>query len=817
MSGLKPFEERQRTAPDADAFARAPSPFLPVSPATPTRLVTFRTQSVAPWRARLKTTALRSWRRIQDAAAEEMDHGRFFLFSPVFLGAGAVIWFLLATDMPLLPLLAWSVALALTALAAGSGRPLTRSVALAGLLCVAGMFVAQFETRSRGTIILDAPVTTTITGRVERREGDGRGRWRYIVSLADTQSPAIRRPPQRISVVARGQTEPFEIGEWLTGRARLTPPAGPALPGLNDFAFRAYFDGIGANGFFYGSPRSTAAARAEPSVRELAVNWLDALRSGIGDRIRYILPGDTGAFAASLVTDERRAISKETTEALRQAGLAHIVAISGLNMALSAGIFFVGLRLLLSLFPSIVQAYPTKKIAAAGALVALTAYYMISGFAVSAERAFIMMAIMLAAVFFDRPSISLRNIALSAWVILLLSPSEALGPSFQMSFAATLALVAGYAIWSKRAAREHPLLQIAALKPAIFVGRFFGGILLTSMIGGFSTALFAVEHFHRLSAYGLPANLMAMPVISFVVMPMGVLAMLLTPFGLDVIPWKIAGFGLDIVIAIAKIVSGWGGNVDIGRLPDWYFPVMVAGFLVLALLRTRLRYLGAATSALATVVVALSPPGMPPDIVIAEDGGIVAIVDDRILASNRTHPPDFIFDQWRRALAAEVEQPPQVLEGVAPARRRNSDGKIERLAVEELRKARNVLRQAVATGVENRFICLKSAWCTARHDSGYVLTVVENPAYFGPACDTADVVVTPVRLRATECRSGALLFTGESLRRSGAAEIRIDEQGAAIVTTAYVTLDRPWMRHRTYDWRNGTYDGDAPAINDNGE
>lgn len=138
-------------------------------------------------------------------------------------------------------------------------------------------------------------------------------------------------------------------------------------------------------------------------------------------------------------------------------------------MALSAGIFFVGLRQLLSLLPSIVQAYPTKRIAAAGALVALTTYYMISGFAVSAERAFIMMAIMLAAVFFDRPSISLRDIALSAWVILLLSPSEALGPSFQMSFAATLALVPGYAIWSRRPPREHPLLQVAAVKPVVFI------------------------------------------------------------------------------------------------------------------------------------------------------------------------------------------------------------------------------------------------------------------------------------------------------------------------------------------------------------
>ncbi|WP_405049525.1 ComEC/Rec2 family competence protein [Rhizobium sp. BK176] len=817
MPGLKPFEVT-KAVPAADASARAAEPSLLLNRSAAKLLPAMRTQSSIAWPTRIKA-ATRDWASwLQGSATAEMEHGRLFLFSPVFLGAGAVLWFELASDPPTMRLMAWVVVLAPVAMAAGQGRPFVRSSALAGLLCVAGMLSAQYETRSRATVILDTPVTTTITGRVERREGDGAGRWRYILSISATQSPQIRRPPDRVSVVARGQKEPFEIGEWLTGRARLTPPAGPALPGLNDFAFSAYFDEIGANGFFYGSPSvSMPPAVGTPSISERGANWLDGLRSGIGDRIRGILPGDTGAFAASLVTDERRAISRETTDALRQAGLAHIVAISGLNMALSAGIFFVGLRQLLSLFPSVTQAYPTKKIAAAGALVALTAYYMISGFAVSAERAFIMMAIMLAAVFFDRPSISLRNIALSAWVILLLSPSEALGASFQMSFAATLALVAGYAMWSKRAAREHPLLQVRAVKPVVFVARFFAGILLSSMIGGFSTALFAVEHFHRLSAYGLPANLMAMPVISFVVMPMGMFAMLLTPFGLDIVPWKIAGFGLEIVIAIAKMVSGWGGNVDIGRLPVWYFPVAVAGFLVLALLRTRLRYLGAVAIALATLLVVLAPSRPAPDFIIAEDGGLVAIVDNQVIASNRTRPPDFIFDQWRRALVAEQARPPLLIEGVKPVRRRDGDGKPRRLSADELHNARNALRQVVARGVENRFVCLKGAWCTAAHDSGYVLTIIEDPAYVGAACDTADIVVTPARLRANECRSGALLFTGETLRRSGAAEIRIDEQGTPVVTTAYTTLDRPWMRHRAYNWRSGTFDGEPPVFSDSGE
>jgi len=244
--------------------------------------------------------------------------------------------------------------------------------------------------------------------------------------------------------------------------------------------------------------------------------------------------------------------------------------------------------------------------------------------------------------------------------------------------------------------------------------------------------------------------------------------------------------------------------------------VAVAGFLLLALLRTKIRYLGAGIAALATVLVVVAPSEPPPDMVIAEDGNLVAIVRGQVLAPNRPHPPDFIFDQWRRALAAELDQPPQLLEGVNAIRRRDSQGRSERLSAVELRNARDALRQA-ATSAEDRFVCLKGAWCTATHDSGYVVTIVENPAYFGAAGDTADIVVTLARLRTTGCRSGALLFTGETLRRFGAAEVRIDDQGSPVVTTAYTRPDRPWIRHRAYNWRSGTFDGEPLAFNDSGE
>jgi ComEC/Rec2-related protein len=552
-----------------------------------------RTQDLAPLTSRFLHVPKRLGQIVLGLIAEEAAHGRAVLFAPIYMGLGAIIWFEAQVDPPPQAVLAGLALFALGFLLKRDAGRLLHHTLFAGMLICLGMALAQWESWRASTVMLDSAVTTTVTGQIERRESYDNGRWRYVVRVETTEKPSIRRAPQRVTLFVRKQAEPFDLGDRIRGRARLTPPAGPALTGLNDFAFSSYFNGIGANGFAYGTPEllSPSGDNSAGSLLDAADIWLAGLRNSIGDRIRQTLPGDTGAFAAALVTDERRAISKDTTEALRIAGLTHIIAISGLNMALSAGIFYIGLRYLFSLFPGAVQAWPTKKFAAFGALLTVTAYYLVSGFGVSAERAFIMMAIMLVAVLFDRPSISLRNVALSAIVILVLSPSQVLGPSFQMSYAATLALVSGYSLWKRRRHRESIASRIRLLSPLLFVTRFFGGVTSTSFIGGASTAIFSIEHFHRLATYGLAANLAAMPVVSFIVMPFGMMAMLLMPFGIDGPFWKVTGEGLALVIAIAKTVAGWGGDITFGRQPGWLMPTFIAGFLIMSMLRTRLRHL----------------------------------------------------------------------------------------------------------------------------------------------------------------------------------------------------------------------------------
>lgn len=768
---------------------------------------------------------------------EEAAHGHGFLFVPVLVGAGAAVWFSLPATPPFWSLLAAFFICVMLAVATRHASGALRVLPPAVALFLGGMMLAELETWRRGTIILDSPVTTELTGVVERREIDARGRWRYIVRVERTSGPEIRRSPERVSLLARARHEPVQTADTISGRVRLSPPSGPALPGLNDFAFSSYFDGIGAVGFFYGAPKGSRDAGHPHGWFSDIERWLFDLRGMIGGHIRATVPGDAGAFAAAIVTDERRAISDETVEALRLSGLAHIVAISGLNMALAAGIFFVGVRTILSLFTRFAQSFPVKKLAALGALAMATAYYLISGFGVSAERAYIMMAVMLVAVLFDRPSISLRNVALSALVIIAVSPSEILGPSFQMSFAATAALVAGYALWKHRSKKHDPEplpFRHPVVMPITAVWNFTAGIFVTSLIGGISTAIFSVEHFHRIATYGLAANLAAMPVISFVVMPAGLIGMLLMPFGLDGPFLKLMGLGLEAVIAIARHVAAWGGDVGIGRQHPWFLVVSTAGFLLLTLLRTRLRYLGIPLL-VAGLVLSWQERSRPlPDFLISEDGTMIALTDGDGITTNRTRPADFVYDQWKRALLLGDPVKPELL----PAKDKstagdrlpegksggnplpsNSPGERAELTKEERETASRGMKQ-VPVG---RFICTPRAWCASKTTAGAVVVHVEDARYAGAACDAAHIVVAP-RARFDRCRSGALMINGNALRIAGALELFFD--GSADIhrwrlRAALLGQDRPWTRHRHYDWRRQIFSSSLPEplgklVNDSG-
>ncbi len=757
--------------------------------------------------------------KISTCLAEERAFGHDFLFVPVFIGCGAILWFSLDAA-PSLPLL-----VILLLLAAGLAFATRYRATLAATACnivallLLGMLFAEFETRRAGTVVLDTPVTTTISGTVMRREVDARGDWRYVVQLAATEAPTVSRPPGKVSLLARGGGEPAALGATIRGKARLSPPSGPALPGLNDFAFASYFRGIGATGFFYKPPQTVTAPDID--AKEDWLEWADmrlyGLRTAIAERIRNTIGGDAGAFAASIVTDERQAISAGTMEALRLSGLAHIVAISGLNMALASGIFFVGLRLGFSLFPAFAQRWPVKKMSAFAALLMTLAYYLISGFAVSAERAWLMMSVMLIAVLFDQPSLSLRNVALSALVILALSPSEIMGPSFQMSFAATIALVAAYAGWSRwRSDRERLYIgrKPAWMTMAETAGAVIGGVITTSLIGGLSTAIYSVEHFQRVTTYGLFANLAAMPLMSLVVMPFGLIAMLLMPFGLDAPFLKVMGYGMALVIEVAQEVASWGGSAATGRPHGWFIGIASVGFLLLTLLRTRLALLGVPPLLLAFGLSGAVAQRDLPDLLIHEEGKLVALLDEGRVYTTKTRPQGFIYEQWQRALLLpEKPLSPVLLKTGFPATTVALSAK-SKLAPENMKAVAREMITTLRDAAPGVFTCRTGIWCAARAKSGEFIIVLEDGRFAGKACDIADIVIVSRRTSFTQCRSGALLLNRDILRRIGSVEINFagSDQAGVVgrMRAATAGTDRPWSDHRFYDWKSGRFDHDVP-------
>jgi ComEC/Rec2-related protein len=812
-------------APEASAWRASPGAgFLPMPVPEDAR------RSV-PAKAFIRTVhrvrnGLAERQTLAAALVEERAHGHFFLFVPVFLGIGAALWFAAPSDPPLYAMVLLASAGLLPAWYLRHRESAAALVAGAMFLIPLGMLLAAAESARLGTVLLDTPVTTNITGRVIAREGDGRGAIRYRVALDTTREPTLKRAPGVVTLLSRSRHEPIPIGSGIAGRARLGPPSGPALAGLNDFAFDAYFAGTGAVGYFYSAPAVVAVDEPgiEGRVRQEIATW----RNNLTEHIRGRIGGDAGAIAAALVTAEQRAISEETVEALRQAGLAHVLAISGLNMVLAAGTFLVGARMLMALIPGFAERYPAKKIAAVGALIMVTLYILVSGGAISAVRSWIMICVMLVALLFGRSAISLRNVAISAILILMVTPSAVTNPGFQMSYAATLGLVAGYAAWRERPVRREsrggPLQLFGGS-----AGRFVGGLLLSSLIGGFATLIYSIGHFHRIPAYGLAGNLLAMPVISVIVMPFGLLAVLLMPFGLDAVPFAIMGKGIDWMISLSVWVADWKGEIVTGRIPLSAFLLIGIGGGLVCILRTRLRHAGTLLM-LAGIAVACWPDDRGrPEMLVSEDGRLVAILREGAVATNRARPPDFIYSQWRRALRLGDLVKPEMRKSAGLLMEEEKEGPTA--VAKDRRPRRKADRQkakdAMAAALEaarqgTGFVCETKAFCATISPSGWRIVALEDAAFLGTACDAADLVIAQAALRLDSCRSGAKLLTARHLRRTGSLEIQPADKNApsalsnAEFTASVETLDRPWTMHRTYDWRTGAYDAGTP-VSDSGE
>jgi competence protein ComEC len=413
-----------------------------------------------------------------------------------------------------------------------------------------GFAAAVLRVRAVDAPVLQQVLVSPMEGFVESVEERPTG-GRLLVRPLTIERLGAAPPPTRVRVTARS-LDGIRSGDWIRATVRLLPPPEPARPGGYDFARDSFFRGIGAVGSVSGR-LSRIEPKSSPGPWLTLSAVVDRARNDLTGRIAGAIGGQPGAVAAALVTGKRGLIEEPTNDALRAAGIYHIVSISGLHMVLAAGVFFSFTRALLALSPALALGWPLKKIAACVGMAGATAYNFFSGSEIATERSLIMILVMQGAILFDRPALSLRNLAISALIVLTLHPEALLGPSFQMSYAAVAALIA-MAEWFR--ARRDPGEEGWVARAWRWVVATMVGLLLTTLVAGLATGPFGAYHFQTLQPYGLLGNAVTLPLVSLVVMPFGVLGVVALPFGLDRPIWAVMGYAVGAVLSLAGWVAG---------------------------------------------------------------------------------------------------------------------------------------------------------------------------------------------------------------------------------------------------------------------
>ncbi len=705
--------------------------------------------------------------------AEERDTGTRYHLAPGFLALGVATYFSLHNEP-----LAWVVAAVALALAVaalqfrvhGAGHFLV----VAAALFFAGMTAAQWRTARVAAPMIVTPVTAEISGRVIAVDRSRNGAPRYLLRPLAIAGLAAGSLPRLVRIGAPRGSDAFSVGDTISGRARIQPVPGPAMPGGYDFRFFAAYDGLAATGYFLRAPQITdsavAASGSIGSFLEACSIAINRLRQTVGSRIRATLGSGSAELAVALITGDRSAIPQKVQDDLRKSGLAHLLAISGLHMALVTLTVIGAIRAGAALVPALALRYPVRKWAAGFGLLAATFYLLLSGASVPTQRSWLMIAVMVFALMADRRALTLRNVSTAALAILLLTPESLLEPGFQMSFSATAALVAGFGLWSdwrqRRATRFNPEDRGWIFRTAANAIKFLGGIAATSLMAGTATSIYTAWHFHQVTLLGLLGNGLAMPVVSLATMPLALIACLAMPFGFEAPFLHAYGWSLQWVVAVAGWVAEFSDAQTVDASPALALAMASLGLFVLLALSTRLRWAG-----LAILLAALPLFGSAkkPQLLIAEDGRTVAIAD----AAGRLVPVwpkrnRFVRDIW---LGAYSE---------------NSAGE---------REGR--------IGDCDRDLCILRPYSPAGVP---VVWLVYAPDRLAEACRSADIVLAP-RLRWVNCRDRKprLILKRGDFEHAGTHAIRLiadpkaanatqtgSDSWTVAIETARGQPNRPW-------------------------
>ena len=673
------------------------------------------------------------------------ERDRFVLWAPVLLATGAGAYFGLRHE----PLFTLPLAL-LFLFAAGiwalRKNMLLRVAATLSFLILLGFMAALARTHMVATpVIYGELYYRDVEGRIDDIQDREKGA-RLILKDVSIERLPERRTPVRVSVTLKKDVPGLAIGDRVRVKASMFAPPAPAMPGGYDFTRALYFDRIGAVGYSITAPE--ILERGEVSGFS---EWLTALRLRLNARILAGMGRETGPVAAALMVGEQSAVPRDVGDAMRDAGLYHVLSISGLHMSIAVALLFVTIRFLFSLYPPLALRLPVKKIAAALGLLGALAYLLLAGYPVPAVRSFVMVACVMLAVLFDRSGISLYSLAWAATLIILFQPEAVFGASFQLSFAATLAIVAFYERYS------HVVYQSqAGLMRKLMLYIF--ALTVTSFVATLATTPLVIYHFNRFTLWGIAANTLMLPLASFWIMPAAVLAFIAMPLGLERWPLQWLDEGIRLMIAGSRWVADFPHAAFAMPSPTfWGFLLIVYGGLWFALWRQKWRLFGLPLIALGMATMLFFKPY---DLLVSDDASKVALrLENGEFLFIKGRPDSFDAELWLRAHGTE--------EGL--------------------------LRSQAPRGA----LSCDEVKCVAEKSGRRIAVALRKRQSAGLCAEPFDVVVTPDFMD-DRCPNAGIVIDRRSLWQSGALGIRFTDGSMDVRTVEEFRGSRPWISRRNF-------------------
>ena len=576
----------------------------------------------------------------------EAEHGRFMLLLPVAMGAAILLYFTLPAEPPL-----WlggaALGVSAAALALGWRHLYLRFLAALALAASLGFARAEWRTAAEPPMAFIPTGVIKLSGTVARIEFMPQGGAR--LTLAAPRLDGGPPLPRRVRIKLRaGDPAPLRAGEGVQCYAMLFAPDRPAYPGGWDQGRDDFFAGLNAAGFALND-----LTILSPAPPDHLGDALQTLRADIAATILAVLPPETGAIAVTLLTGDEQVIPPPERQNFVEAGLAHILAVAGLHVGIVMGLAFAVSRYLLTRHEHTALRWPTKSISAACALLAGLGYAVLTGAHLPIIRSLAMASLATLGVFVGRKAVSLRGLAVAAMALMLATPETVLGTSFQMSFSAVLALISGYA------AVQRGFTRFYAARSRLGNGVMHVlGLAYTSLLAGGASMPFAAYQFQQLQPYWIPANLLAVPLTAFWIMPLGLTSLALMPVHAAALALIPMGWGIRAIVWVTGMIARWpDALLPIAPIPSGAILLIAAGLIWLCIWRSPPRLAGLGAMALG---VALAAASRPPDVLVSADAGLIAIHSGGTVYLVAPRKRDrFTLEQWGAVWGATPLTPAQ--------------------------------------------------------------------------------------------------------------------------------------------------------------